>query len=907
MFVADDCSREHSLLSRALFLVTLLLAVLASWSAVSKSMETLVFMSFTPSLAWLLLVVGVAFIWLTRIRVGYGRTATASLTSLVAVSAKKLDIKVPEIVVSSAVSDASIKYQRMKLKLVVPVAIDLLARLDSTKVGGIIAHELAHIANGDAWRASLVRHAVRFATCLVVLGLLFGIGSRVWVWISWPVTYWMNEPLRQSEILFVVRVVSQPIGSAVALLLAYAAFMRIREFEADRIAGAMGYAAPLAALLRSHRHGGWDWLALHPGSRERASVLEQPREMHRVDNLAAGLLACQGLLLIDTAEGPGSGAIGVLEAVCFVVAQSTIAWIGYQHGRGTVSHRRLSDWMSLFRTNFAIAAGIGVALLITRATAGYEQGASFWDQAWESIVLASFYAAASICGVVTAYAIGIASIPNGGGRGFSGTVWLLIASAAALMSINILLPLLIIDPWGASHQTMYEKALHSLVKMLQRTFGEEIFDLGQFPLSYAEVLAYYALGGLVFVVSIWTTSLAVRWIGGRRKDVSGQNSNSLRGSLMAVAWVCCVSTIAWACIAPVVAIANEYRWRESIWLRCIDARTTKDREGLFALARQVQNQVGDSFSRWRSEYRSPFIAMLNRGCTDELNGYPFTRRLMARFSKMFDSYVEFKVSDREVSLTYQATGDDAPKSVYQSPLPLTASSVPAMATQIVWAHSPYRYAWMRVNLEKDAHKGDEALIQATLEGTARERAAAYSTYGSRRLQLHNDRKGAEDYFAKAAALWPDRASIAANYALALLSDYPSRCKEAGPWVEIGREKLTGEAAGQWARCLHSQGLSDEAIRFLWRNRRIHEDSATYEAVFGEIALYTGRVGMAARHTQNALKLSPNSPAGCARVHGAILKDPSMCSVEACKSPLGDLNAYETICWNNWAARYGHKF
>lgn len=136
-------------------------------------------------------------------------------------------------------------------KALVAVSSGLLRQMDHRQVQGVLAHEVAHIANGD----------------MVTMCLLQGVLNTFVVFLSRVIGYVVDQALRRNDSegrglgvgYFVVYYLTSTVLSILAMLIVMA-YSRRREFRADAMAAALaGKAGMISALERLNQilhHGG---------------------------------------------------------------------------------------------------------------------------------------------------------------------------------------------------------------------------------------------------------------------------------------------------------------------------------------------------------------------------------------------------------------------------------------------------------------------------------------------------------------------------------------------------------------------------------------------------------------------------------------------------------------------------
>jgi len=175
----------------------------------------------------------------------------AWLLNTVALQAQAAGIGMPEVAVYEGAPNA-FATGATKNSSLVAVSTGLLASMRQEEVEAVLAHEVAHIANGD----------------MVTLTLVQGVVNTFVVFLARVVGYFVDSMLRKNDeeragpgIGYMVTVVVCEIVFGILASIIVAWFSRQREFRADRGAATiMGRPQPMVAALR--RLGGMDEGAL---------------------------------------------------------------------------------------------------------------------------------------------------------------------------------------------------------------------------------------------------------------------------------------------------------------------------------------------------------------------------------------------------------------------------------------------------------------------------------------------------------------------------------------------------------------------------------------------------------------------------------------------------------------------
>jgi heat shock protein HtpX len=180
--------------------------------------------------------------WSTRARV-IAQPANATerwLVETVARQAQKAGVKMPEVAVYDGEPNA-FATGATKNSSLVAVSTGLLASMTQEEVEAVLAHEVAHIANGD----------------MVTLTLIQGVVNTFVIFLARIVGYFVDGMLRKNDseqsgpgIGYMVTVVVCEIAFGLLASIIVAWFSRQREFRADRGAATiMGQPRPMIAAL----------------------------------------------------------------------------------------------------------------------------------------------------------------------------------------------------------------------------------------------------------------------------------------------------------------------------------------------------------------------------------------------------------------------------------------------------------------------------------------------------------------------------------------------------------------------------------------------------------------------------------------------------------------------------------
>ncbi|MDN4038165.1 protease HtpX [Massilia sp. YIM B02443] len=163
------------------------------------------------------------------------------LLNTVAAQAQKAGIGIPEVAIYEGEPNA-FATGATKNSSLVAVSTGLLQSMNQDEVEAVLAHEVAHIANGD----------------MVTLTLIQGVVNTFVIFLARIVGYFVDSMLRKNDeessgpgIGYMVTVVVCEIVFGILASIIVAWFSRQREFRADRGAATiMGRAQPMVAALR---------------------------------------------------------------------------------------------------------------------------------------------------------------------------------------------------------------------------------------------------------------------------------------------------------------------------------------------------------------------------------------------------------------------------------------------------------------------------------------------------------------------------------------------------------------------------------------------------------------------------------------------------------------------------------
>jgi heat shock protein HtpX len=183
-----------------------------------------------------------------------GNATEAWLLQTVAAQAQRAGIPMPQVAVYEGEPNA-FATGATKNSSLVAVSTGLLAAMTHDEIEAVLAHEIAHVANGD----------------MVTLTLIQGVVNTFVIFLARVVAYFVDSFLRRGEgqssgpgIAFTVTAVVCDLVFGLLASIIVAWFSRRREFRADRgAASLMGTPRPMIAAL--HRLGGIEQAGMQSG------------------------------------------------------------------------------------------------------------------------------------------------------------------------------------------------------------------------------------------------------------------------------------------------------------------------------------------------------------------------------------------------------------------------------------------------------------------------------------------------------------------------------------------------------------------------------------------------------------------------------------------------------------------
>ncbi|MGW0710075.1 M48 family metalloprotease [Streptomyces sp. NPDC002643] len=228
-----------------------------------------------------------------------------------------------------------------------------------------LRHEVAHLRAGDVGRGRFAFHALWVFPCVVVLPLAVAAIGR-------PANLSLSLGWRLASMTAVV-------------LLAFAAFVRIREYEADAVAdraeadpGGMAFA--VQASLAGGRTRLPEFLRLHPDDRGRLRVLRRPDRPHR--------LLGTSCLIAGTAVGSAFHEIALLLEAATSGNVLLSYWLtGLLAGTAITAVVSVSVWRDLGGTAYALLSGALSGLALAVGSQLSPRAAGAWERLFPTSVI----------------------------------------------------------------------------------------------------------------------------------------------------------------------------------------------------------------------------------------------------------------------------------------------------------------------------------------------------------------------------------------------------------------------------------------------------------------------------------------------------------------------------------------
>lgn len=915
----SDVNSDYSLLSRALFALFLSLAcAFAGWLAqrasfIAVSLRDGGAASWTVALACIL----PAVVYLARrrkkARLERHQSEAIHLQRLVIPLAKELGIEAPAVRISPTESDARVVVSGRSAFLLVPRAMELLARVDPESIRPVVIHELAHIRNGDA-RAAQVAQAV-IGVALLAVGVVQGAeflayadGLRVFAQrYGW-------KAVGIYEAGSVVGTVAWIIPFATALVLSYMAFLRMREFEADRVVATFGFGEHMAAALLRTTNPVKNWLRVHPSAAQRAKSLRERTSIHSVEYQTVGLVSAVAWIVSTSASSIAEGALGYL-AFGFgtIMGLAVLCLLGVNLGRRlrTDDISFVARVRELAKAYLAVLAGTTAAAISLGMLMNFTAGAPVQLQAWEAMLKGLAAALALSNALFLCYLIGSATTCRLSPVGWIRHLWLLMGFVLSMIGYALIFSLAsaALDPYGIRFEVNFWMAASGALEAISK------IESGIPPLTNWKIGPEgFAFVTIVLVASTFLCLFlgleAIRTISQRIQETMVK-SRMFQLTLWIALNIAVLSAVALV-TGLAIDTGKELRMNRSMWISCsaadaggISEASHEATQAAEAFARQVVKEV-DAIQTLPTQSPGVFVGMREHGCNAyKMQRYPAIRALLARLGAVDDIFVNIDFSGTSIYLETQLGSANETNRI---PL-LYGKNAYGVARAIVHWHMPYRTALRELQESTISRPTAESpLLMVMSHPDIRQRAWALNTYGNALVASNPEEAG--KHLMRAIELLPGEATFRSSYAYLLLLN--NRCDEAGPHVRFAASagRLGSLLALGYARCLRNAGRPDEALGLLWKLKGLYTNDALFAAALGEMAIWANQRILARDWLGEAVRLAGDKPPpACARLFNELIKRPDICNSDRCTAPLPveNMTPEEKICWASYSARYGHRF
>lgn len=912
-------NNDYSLLSRALFLLFLSLAsVFAGWLVyhaifLATSLRHGGAASWPVAVAFVLSAAVVVVRQQRKAHLEKEQSEAVHLQQLVSPLARNLGIAAPAVRISPREGDARVAFSGRSPYLVAPRVMELLARVNPESIRPVLIHELAHITNGDARAAQVAQVVIRI--CLLAVGLVAG--AELLAYADGLRIFAQRYGLQAVGLYEAGRVVGNIawiVPFSVALVLSYAAFLRMREFEADRVVASHGLGEAMAAALLRTTNPVKNRLRMHPSAAQRAKSLRERTTLHSVEYQTISLVSAVAWLIGTSAASIPEGVLSFLAfGSATVLGLLVLCLLAVSFGRrlsmdgGSV----VAKSKELAKSSVAILAGITTAAVCVNLLMDFTAGAPVHLQAWEAMLQGLAGAAGLLTAFFVCYLIGNATasslLPVGGMR----YLWLLLGFVLSVFGYLLMFNLAsaVLDPYGISVEAKFWIAATGAQEVVAKVYP-------QFPSP-----ARWKIGpeGVVLVtVTMVACTFLFLFLGLEAVRALAKHLNLTAGKSQLVQLAIWGALTA-AVLGPAVLVSGlaidvgkELRMNPSMWISCstpdaggIPYSSSEATQTAEAFARKVVDEM-DSLVTMQTQSPGVFVGMREHGCNAHaMERYPAVRALLARFGITEDVFVNLAFSGTSLHLETQFGATNETEN-----LPLVyGSSASGVARAIAYKHTPYRMALRELREPGTSLPTTESpMLRVMSHPDSRQRAWAHNTYGN--AHIASNPALAREQLMRALELLPREATFHSSYAYLLLLN--NQCDEAEPHVVFAASKgrLGSLMALGYARCLRNKGRADEALAALWKLKGLYRHDALFSAALGEMALWANKTILARGRLTEAMTLAGDkSPPACARLFNELLNDVDICNVERCVAPLPaeKLTLEEKYCWASYAGRYGHRF
>lgn len=898
-----DAGGEHSLVSQLLLVMLLVLGGSLGLRLLERAYKTIAAIASDPLslVAFVLSSGGAAMLvarWMYRERASNETPERAEgSAALIAQLAVRMAIEAPQVEMSGQSTDARVAVKRGRSIIIVSQAMEWVARVRPEAVRAVFAHELAHVANGDGWRAATARRVVvwmAFSTVIFVAGdvaVQLGMFARL----AWERQnlLWLGE----AEIYRLLERLAWPVAYSACMAAAYAAFLRMREFEADLLVARLGMGHELKRALQEGSVQQSRFLPLHPRRDERIRALESGRETYRVEAITMALVVVVlnlsvGLISSMDSSIPAFAAMNLL----LLVGVFVVGLLGLDLGRKAIEDGDSPGdrAKNLVRVGCAVYVGALVAGAAQDMVEAYQAQIPFHMQLWETMRGAWATSAGTMLGFIVAYFVGSAAAHQRSARAREVALRLLAFIAAYLCQYATFL-FAVADAYGNARDAIFWSSVKSF---WESDLGQRL-GLGELP-TQVPVTFWMGMNVLIVaLVSMVATGAVASWWLRHRQTSRGQGGRVPRSILSLSAALC--SPVCFTLLACYVTyqLSDEYRMRDTLWLVCTDHRPNPDQTGMSDFSQRLVEATVRRANAIDTRAPQIWVGRLTSLCNEGKNDrYPVRRKILGLVVPVHDAYAKLEVHRHRVDLRYESK-ECGSRSIYSG----YGVSVGSLVEPLAEAHAPYRLLYERLRATGRVASDEEGL-QAVMAGCRREdRAWAHNLYGFQRYV--SEPAVARYHLEQALAMQPSNGIFAGNFALWLIAQ--DRCGEAGPYVKLAARsgRISTGAVLAYVRCLFRSGHADDAVSFVWSLRRILA-KPTFAVALGEASLWANKHALARQYFTSLGEVRLAESDGCGRLFAALYRDVTVCDSNRCRAPIEPETADEKWCWATYAARYGHR-
>ncbi|MDM0059013.1 M48 family metalloprotease [Variovorax fucosicus] len=820
--------------------------------------------------------------------------------------ARRLSISTPQVAVvsGSAAREARVDFIRRRPIVVVPRTIAALGIYKPRHLEGLLAHELSHVANGDARRAAIARLVTGFAAgviacCAALVAIMFVFSYvRAIVKSGW----------RYSAEVVLTTFASnafQYLGYAALLICGYALLLQVREFYADAGAKQLGYASELEEMLSGpgvRWQAAWRQItAFHPPAADRVESLRDSGGIHELrfaPVAVASALAHACIYVVGSAFDVFEVKVkAVLFTPLMLLVSLPFVVIAFQYGArlSALPNKRLSDLArAMVKGSSAIVLGVIIAGAFVQFVHDVEAEAPYGqialDHLWNHFVI-GFFAAGALVGAMLA---GNATTAGPHQSRLEHGLWILFAAVLAfelgqtsLLAAGVLILTDELKP-------MLDYARDKILQV----------DVSKAN-NYRDFNVFWGVAiGVPVAASAFGVGSALAASSKRCRRQLSRSSRPLLAMLILLVGAVCGGFTGYAVVSELVM-------QNSIWVSC-------------NLQSEVTDAEKNELTRVRSVLLSEFVAADVR--SNSLKGPIFYGQLeegqcgVAPAQDRRPLYRRWLTSwgltkDGVVLLSIDRMSTQKPSGVlasYVSPGDLSnlgriseVDEAAAVVGQALLLFDPYRYArWLQVQGLDDS----KAMQEAAVTGDRDTRSWALTQLARRDLSS-GDATGAERKFLLALDLLPKH-PIAAGVLTDIYLD-SGRCDQAVKLLEsIQRsDEFTPVRVQRAAGCQEGQ----KVLAYAYKHRRRFEDESTVTAFIGENAYRERRFTLADQYFQRSLaaeaerafkaKVQPTR-VGCVNLYVAIRGKTDLCvGDQPCEAPIDLQSGREHMCWAEHAAAY----